>query len=184
MDLEISQPSLILASRSPQRRAILEQLGIEFSVVVPNVEELVTGPPYEVAAENAYRKAAWVLGRKGAAVPGDGSGAVPGEAPGALILGVDTLVCRGSQIYGKPAGEAAARATLRALAGRRHAVLSGLCLIEVGPGRRDAGGGRGGQKARGGPGGPAAGGGRRRGVPGRVRPWSRRWSTSAKSTAR
>ena len=49
--------ALILASRSPQRRAILEQLGIEFSIVVPDVDELEAGPPDEVAVENAYRKA-------------------------------------------------------------------------------------------------------------------------------
>src|SRR6476646_9430593 len=41
--------SLVLASRSPQRRAILEQLGVEFSVQVPDVEELEAGPPHEVA---------------------------------------------------------------------------------------------------------------------------------------
>ena len=52
--------SLVLASRSPQRRAILEQLGVEFSVQVSDVEELEAGPPHEVAMENAYRKASAV----------------------------------------------------------------------------------------------------------------------------
>jgi septum formation protein len=80
---------------------------------VPEVEELAAGPPDEVALENAYRKAA----------------AVASERPEALVLGVDTLVCLGSRIYGKPANRAAAREVLLALAGRRHAVISGLCLI-------------------------------------------------------
>jgi septum formation protein len=48
------------------------------------------------------------------------------------VLGVDTIVALGGQIYGKPADDAAARETLRALSGHRHAVLSGLCLIEGG----------------------------------------------------
>ena len=107
---------LVLASRSPQRRAILEQLGIEFSVSVPEVEELEAGPPIEVAVENAYRKAS---------AGGAGS-------PDALVLGVDTVVAVGPRMYGKPADAAAARATLEALSGRRHAVISGVCVIESG----------------------------------------------------
>jgi septum formation protein len=111
---------LILASRSPQRRAILEQLGIPFEVVVPDVEELAGGPPHELVAENAYRKAA-----AAAAAVSDG-------AADALVLGVDTIVALGATVYGKPADADAARETLTALAGRRHTVLSGMCLIERG----------------------------------------------------
>ena len=107
---------LVLASRSPQRRAILEQLGVEFSVLVPDVEELEAGPPHEVALENAYRKAV----------------AVAGGAGDALVLGVDTVVSLGARLYGKPGDAAEARATLSALAGRRHTVVSGVCLIENG----------------------------------------------------
>jgi septum formation protein len=107
---------LILASRSPQRRAILEQLGVEFEVQIPHVEELETGPPHEVAIENAYRKAA------AAAAP-------RGERP---VLGVDTIVSIGSRIWGKPADEAQAIETLRALGGRRHTVISGLCVVAGG----------------------------------------------------
>jgi septum formation protein len=107
---------LVLASRSPQRRAILEQLGVEFSIRVSDVEELEEGPPHEVALENAYRKAS----------------AVADEAPGSLVVGVDTVVSLGARLYGKPADVEEARATLSALAGRRHAVISGVCLIEDG----------------------------------------------------
>jgi septum formation protein len=106
-------PRLVLASRSPQRRAILEQLGVDFSVQAPEVEELEAGPPQEVALENAYRKAA----------------AVAGEGSGGLVLGVDTVVSLGLRMYGKPGDAAQARDTLRALSGRRHVVISGLCLI-------------------------------------------------------
>jgi septum formation protein len=75
-----------------------------------------------VATENAYRKAA----------------AIAETAPEMLVLGVDTLVSLGSRIYGKPADEAAAAETLAALAGRRHAVISGVCLIERGAVRTTA----------------------------------------------
>jgi septum formation protein len=111
--------SLILASRSPQRKAILEQLGVEFTVIASDVPELIEGPPGEVAAENAYRKAS----------------AVAADHPHALVLGVDTVVALGTRIYGKPADPAEAAATLRVLAGRRHLVLSGVCLIEDGRAR-------------------------------------------------
>jgi septum formation protein len=109
---------LVLASGSPQRRAILEQLGLPFTIAVSGAAELVDGPPHEVAAENAYRKAAAV-----AAVAGR-------EETAALVLGVDTVVALGARMYGKPVDEEAARATLQALAGRRHRVLSGVCLLD------------------------------------------------------
>jgi septum formation protein len=110
----VDRVGLVLASRSPQRRAILEQLGLEFSIQVPDVEELEVGPPHEVALENAYRKASAVASDDG------------------MVLGVDTVVSLGARLYGKPADPEEARATLTALAGRRHAVISGICLIEDG----------------------------------------------------
>ncbi len=115
----MAEPALILASASPQRRAILEQLGIAFTVVVSGAEELTEGPPHELVAESAYRKAAAVAAR----MPEAGGSA-------ATVLGVDTIVALGARIYGKPADADAARATLRALAGRRHTVLSGVCLLD------------------------------------------------------
>jgi septum formation protein len=118
----------VLASRSPQRRAILEQLGIDFTVGVPEVEELEAGPPHEVALENAFRKASAVAAGGAAGAGGD------------LILGVDTVVSLGARLYGKPADEAEARATLSALAGRRHSVVSAVCLIEDGRTRTAAAG--------------------------------------------
>jgi septum formation protein len=119
----VSGRRLILASRSPQRRAILEQLGIAFDVHVTDAEELTAGPPEEVALENAHRKATAAAGAVG---------------PGATVLGVDTIVALGARIYGKPDDRAAAAETLRALAGRRHTVISGLCLIDPERGSRTA----------------------------------------------
>jgi nucleoside triphosphate pyrophosphatase len=112
----LTGPPLILASRSPQRRAILEQLGIPFLARAPDVQELDAGPPAEVAVENAYRKAA----------------AVSSAGVGDRVLAVDTVVCIGARMYGKPADEDQACSTLRALSGRRHAVIGGVCLIQGG----------------------------------------------------
>jgi septum formation protein len=109
---------LILASASPQRRAILERLGVRFVVCPANVAELAEGDPGEVAVQNALRKAR-------AAV-------VKTDASPALVLGVDTVVALAGRIYGKPADEGHARDTLRALSGEAHTVLSGIALIGEG----------------------------------------------------
>jgi septum formation protein len=99
---------LTLASASPRRAAILEQLGIEFEVVVPEVEELAEGDPRGLVIENARRKAA----------------AVDGE----LVLGADTTVALDGAILGKPASEDQARAFLTSLSGKTHEVWSGIAL--------------------------------------------------------
>jgi septum formation protein len=109
----IPRPPLVLASRSPQRQAILERLGVAFTVRAPDVPELADGDPEKVARENALRKARAAL-RPGAA-----------EA----VLGCDTIVVLDGTIYGKPSDEPAARATLTALGGRTHEVISGIALL-------------------------------------------------------
>lgn len=111
--LRPTRPALVLASASPQRRAILERLGLSFTVRPTGIVEIEDGDPVEVALQNALLKA-----RAAAARPA-------GEA----ILGADTLVELDGVIYGKPADEAAARRTLQALSGRTHQVHSGVALI-------------------------------------------------------
>ena len=127
---------MILASGSPQRRAILEQLGVAYNIVVTGVEELDAGPPQEVAVENARRKALAAAGQRDigrtAAEPQLSSN------NGELVLGVDTLVELDERIYGKPADRNEAAATLRALGGRTHRVISGVCVIEDGAERSAA----------------------------------------------
>jgi septum formation protein len=100
---------LRLASRSPQRRAILAMLGIEFEVVEPDyAEPVVPGGPDEVALTHAREKARAVEGER--------------------VLAVDTVVHAAGRTLGKPADESEARAFLRLLSGRTHTVHSGLCL--------------------------------------------------------
>jgi len=98
-------PPIILASRSPRRSAILEQLGVPFEAVPPAFEER-GGDPVELAAGKARSV--------------DG-----GERP---VLGVDTEVIVDGEALGKPADATAAEAMLERLAGRTHEVASGLCL--------------------------------------------------------
>jgi septum formation protein len=111
-------PPLLLASRSPQRRAILEQLGIPFDIVAPNFEEhdRLGADAVELAREQAYGKAS----------------SVAGQADGRPVLGVDTIVVLGGRIYGKPAGAADAERMLEQLSGNTHVVVSGLCVLTPG----------------------------------------------------
>ncbi len=111
-------PPLLLASTSPQRRAILEQIGIPFDVVAPRYEE--HDPPGAGAVELVRDHA---LGK---------ARSVAGDAAGRPVLGVDTTVALSGRIYGKPADAEEAARMLDELAGRTHAVVSGLCLVTPG----------------------------------------------------
>ncbi len=107
-------PPLVLASRSAQRRAILERLGVAFEVRATGVAERDRGDPHDVAVENALRKAR----------------AAARDCANEMVLGVDTLVALDGVIFGKPENQAAARSTLRALSGAAHRVVSGLALVD------------------------------------------------------
>lgn len=107
-------PPLLLASRSPQRRAILEQLAIPFEAVVPRYDEELTGAdPAAEVERHAQGKARAVAG-------------IAGDRP---VLGVDTEVVLDGRVYGKPGDEAEAEAMLEELSGQTHEVVSGLCLL-------------------------------------------------------
>ncbi len=111
----ISIPPLLLASTSPQRRAILEQLGFPFDVIPPRYEEDDDSElsPAEVVRAHAAGKARSV-------------GCEAGERP---VLGVDTAVVVAGRVLGKPADAGEAAAMLETLGGRAHVVVSGLCLL-------------------------------------------------------
>jgi septum formation protein len=108
-------PPLLLASTSPQRRAILEQLGLPFEVVAPRYEEHdpPDADPVELVREHARGKARSVL---------DDAGDRP-------VLGVDTTVVCAGRVYGKADGPEVAAEMLEALGGTTHEVVSGLCLL-------------------------------------------------------
>jgi septum formation protein len=107
-------PPLLLASRSPQRRAILEQLAIPFEAVVPQYDEELSGAdPIAEVERHAQGKARSVAG-------------IAGDRP---VLGVDTEVVLDGRVYGKPGDEGEAEAMLEELSGQTHEVVSGLCLL-------------------------------------------------------
>ena len=103
-------PRLILASTSPQRRAILDQLRIPFDVAAPDFHEAPGTSPLERAAGKARSLPA-------------------GDRP---VLGVDTEVLLDGELLGKPASAEDAEEMLASLAGRTHEVVSGLCLRTLG----------------------------------------------------
>ena len=106
--------TLVLASRSPQRREILQQLGVPFVERPVDVVEEDEGAPEAVAGENALRKAV-----------------AAGAREGEIVLGVDTVVATDLRIWGKPPNAAAAAETLRRLSGRTHRVVSGIALVRA-----------------------------------------------------
>lgn len=99
---------LLLASTSPRRREILEQLRIPFDVVAPDFEEAEEDP-----VVHAVGKARSVLA----------------QADGRPVLGCDTEVVCDGRVYGKPGGPEDAEEMLESLAGRTHEVVSGLVLL-------------------------------------------------------
>jgi septum formation protein len=111
-------PSLLLASTSPQRRAILEELGVPFEMVSPRYEERDDDglAPAELVRAHAAGKAR----------------SVAGEAAGRVVLGVDTAVVVDGLALGKPADGREAGEMLALLSGRAHVVVSGLCLLGAG----------------------------------------------------
>jgi septum formation protein len=111
-------PPLLLASTSPQRKAILEQLHIPFDVVAPKYDEATqaAADPLQVVREHARGKARSVAD-------------IAEDRP---IVGVDTAVVLDGRIFGKPANAADAEQMLEELSGKTHVVVSGLCLLTPG----------------------------------------------------
>ena len=107
---------LVLASTSPQRLAILEQLHIPFEVVPPDYVEHdpPDADPIELVRRHAEGKARSV------------------HTDGRVTLGVDTTVLLDGRLYGKPADRDDAAHMLGELSGRTHTVVSGLCLLGIG----------------------------------------------------
>ena len=109
---------LILASQSPRRRELLTEAGYDFTVVPPSDSAeygVCSGEsPAQLVARLAEQKARDVAPRVDAGI----------------VLGCDTVAEAGGQVLGKPVDEDHARAMLKLLRGRKHRVLSGLCLIE------------------------------------------------------
>jgi septum formation protein len=104
-------PDLVLASASPRRRELLEQLGLVLEIMPANVDET---PRLGERPSDYVRR---VAAAKGDAVAGTGAPELP-------VVAADTIVIVDQQILGQPTDEADARRMLLALAGRRHDVTT------------------------------------------------------------
>ena len=106
----------ILASASPRRKELLEQIGVKFDILPATGEEVITKElPGEVVMELAKQKAEEVAKTAGA---------------DALVLGADTVVAYEGKILGKPKDEADALRMLTILSGKEHEVYTGVSLID------------------------------------------------------
>ena len=112
---------LVLASRSPRRKALLEKLGLSFRVIPSNIDETLPDAMHP-------RKQVTLLSQQKAQ-------AISTIHQNALVMGVDTLVVHENCVLGKPSGAEEAAAFLRRLSGSTHTVMTGITLIHQSSGR-------------------------------------------------
>ncbi|MCK9275374.1 MAG: Maf family protein [Syntrophales bacterium] len=106
----------VLASASPRRRTLLDELGLKFMVVPSDIEEPEAngGPPHDHALAVSLEKALTVAE----------------HYPDLWVLGADTIVVVDEEILGKPAGLQHAKHMLYKLSGREHRVITGFCIMK------------------------------------------------------
>ena len=124
---------ILLASGSPRRREILDQIGVPHIVVSQTATELSGGlPPRRLAHENARRKA------RSAVLPDATSEHTPKPKASLrdVVVGVDTIVVLGTRVLGKPRDARESRGMIEALSGRSHEVISAIHLEIPGRGGR------------------------------------------------
>lgn len=107
---------IILASQSPRRKKLLQQLGFSFDVIPSTVDEFsTTKDPVQLVEELAYRKAKDVANRNA----------------DSLIIGADTIVVKDKQILGKPKDRMEASKTLNILSNTQHSVYTGVAIVST-----------------------------------------------------
>ncbi len=121
MSKSIDNPELILASQSPRRRYLLEQAGIEFSVIPSSFDEssIRLSSPDSYVQQLAESKAR----------------EISEKYPASWVIGADTIVLIDGTILGKPGSKSEARAMLQRLSGKIHQVLTGYCICCQSAGR-------------------------------------------------
>lgn len=112
---------VILASGSPRRKELLEQVGVSFEISVAKGEEIITRKvPWEIVEELSLQKATEVADRYSAE---------QGVTEKTIVIGADTIVAYGEEIMGKPKSEKMAKEMLQKLQGGFHQVYTGVTLI-------------------------------------------------------
>jgi len=112
---------LILASGSPRRRELLAGMGYQFEILVPDVDENVSGPASEVVGILSRRKAQ----------------AIAEAQDHGIVIASDTLVSLNGEALGKPEDEADAHRMLRTLSGNTHEVFTGVTIIDAFSGKAE-----------------------------------------------
>jgi len=107
---------IILASQSPRRQYLLKDLGLDFEIIIPDVKEEY--PDGLTHVETAVH----IAELKAMAFDLTGAGA------NMVIITADTIVSLGDEILGKPSGAAEAAEMLKKLSGRKHDVITAVCL--------------------------------------------------------
>jgi septum formation protein len=117
----VGQPGIILASKSPRRRYLLEKAGLKFTVIPSKVDE----SSVTLSAPDAYVKSLAEAKAED----------ISNRYPDRWIIGADTIVFIDNTILGKPASRDEARAMLKNLSAKTHKVLTGYCICHKAAGR-------------------------------------------------
>jgi len=119
---ELKSIDIILASKSPRRRELLSGLGVPFRVVVPGISEDYPGhlQKEEIALYLAEKKAGSVINEEKV------------SGVDMLVIASDTIVCQGDDMLGKPAGRDEALNMLKKLSGKKHSVITAVCISDGG----------------------------------------------------
>ena len=119
---------IILASASPRRRELLQQIGLKFEVIPARGEEIITKTvPSEIVCELSMQKAKEVAALKEGQMQEDGSSLI--------VIGADTVVCQDGKVMGKPSDRDHAIRMLEKLQGRKHSVYTGVTVLVMEPGQ-------------------------------------------------
>ena len=111
---------LILASASPRRRELLQQIGLDFEIIKSDVEEVITKTlPSEIVMELALQKAMDVAEKN-----------AEKNVQDCLIIGSDTIVSVDNRILGKPKDKAEAYEMIKSIQGRTHQVYTGVAVVK------------------------------------------------------
>lgn len=120
---------IILASQSPRRKELLEQIGLEFEICPAKGEEMITKTiPEEVVMELSKQKAEEVAAMVSSFAEGHQEITTPTDL---LVIGADTVVAYDGKILGKPVDEADAKRMLQMLSGNTHSVFTGVTLVLI-----------------------------------------------------
>lgn len=123
----IDKYKIILASGSPRRKELLEQVGFEFEICPSKCEEIITSTvPEEVCVELSSQKAIDVASSIKAYNENHADIAAPQDL---IIIGSDTIVACDGEILGKPTDDECAKVMLRKLSGKVHSVYTGVSFV-------------------------------------------------------